>query len=396
MDEAGASGLRDDRNVCQLCGALENLSLCGGCRDTWYCSKDHQRAHWKQHKRKCKGRQQPKLKETASNSAREGVSTSASSDQQEATPEEPSVKLTTVPRPESKDRLTSEEYSTELQAYKSAAATTASAAEAPKESEHEETGLKTTDRSPEAVTPATSKSSTVRRKEAAGQLPVACQEGSGERYFLDARPFSQTLQSSKHTHRARRSASAMSPQGDTLDTKDTYLDILKSRFSVIAQYVVKCLNTYGICVIDGFLGEVTGQEILTEVKQLQDLGVMHQGQLVQSPSASSDNVDIRGDIITWVDGRGRACENIQFLVSCMDAVVQNCSSLMKGYTINERTKVLIWFFLPLKKAEKSPIYSNYCECGLSRFFNLSRISHEAISFLFFPFRLSLKNIFLYF
>ena len=344
MDEAGASGLRDDRNVCQLCGALENLSLCGGCRDTWYCSKDHQRAHWKQHKRKCKGRQQPKLKETASNSAREGVSTSASTDQQEATPEESSVKLTTVPRPESKDRLTSEEYSTELQAYKSAAATTAevtSAAEAPKESEHEETGLETTDRSPEAVTPATSKSSTVRRKEAAGQLPVACQEGSGERYFLDARPFSQTLQSSKHTHRARRSASAMSPQGDTLDTKDTYLDILKSRFSVIAQYVVKCLNTYGICVIDGFLGEVTGQEILTEVKQLQDLGVMHQGQLVHSPSATSDNVDIRGDIITWVDGRGRACENIQFLVSCMDAVVQNCSSLMKGYTINERTKVLI-------------------------------------------------------
>ena len=133
----------------------------------------------------------------------------------------------------------------------------------------------------------------------------------------------------------------MAPQGDTLDTKDTYLDILKSRFSVIAQYVVKCLNTYGICVIDGFLGEVTGQEILTEVKHLQDLGVMHQGQLVQSPSATSDNVDIRGDIITWVDGRGRACENIQFLVSCMDAVVQNCSSLMKGYTINELSLIHI-------------------------------------------------------
>ena len=339
-DEAGASGLRDDRNVCQLCGALENLSLCGGCRDTWYCSKDHQRAHWKQHKRKCKGRQQPKLKEVASSSSKEGISssgaTSASVDQQGSTSE---LSLTSFPNSEPKDRLTGE-----LQADKTAAATPSkltSAAEVPKETEYEKTNFEKTDSRQELMTPAQSKytqAGTARRKEIAGQLPAGCEEGI-ERYFLDTKPFSQTIQSSKHTDRARRSANAMSPQGATLDTKDTYLDILKSRFSVIAQYVVKCLNTYGICVIDGFLGEATGQEILTEVKQLQDRGVMRQGQLVQSPSASSDNIDIRGDIITWVDGRGRSCENIQFLVSCMDAVVQNCSTLMEGYTINERTKV---------------------------------------------------------
>ena len=36
-----------------------------------------------------------------------------------------------------------------------------------------------------------------------------------------------------------------------------------------------------------------------------------------------------------------------------------------------------------KGRKKSSFYINYCECGLSRFLNLSRISHEAISFSFF-------------
>ena len=347
-DEAGASGLRDDRNVCQLCGALENLSLCGGCRDTWYCSKDHQRAHWKQHKRKCKGRQQPKAKKPGASpsSPKEGVSSSASIGQQEAAAKD--LPPTTVAEPEAKDHSRGEEDSTELQADKTAAATAAeltSAAEVPEETKTEKTDLKAADPSKAQTTPAPPKSTqagdTTKRKETVGRVPVVPEEGSGERYFLDAKPYLQTIQSSKHTHRARRSASAMSPQGATVDTKDTYLDVLKSRFFVTAQYVVQCLNTYGICVIDGFLGEVTGKEVLSEVKQLQDRGVMQKGQLVHALPSTCANVEIRGDIITWVDGRGQFCENIQFLVSCMDAVVQNSSSLMNDYTINERTKVQI-------------------------------------------------------
>merc|ERR1711894_810822 len=39
--------------VCELCGTLENLLVCAGCKETYYCSKEHQRNHWKRHKPFC-------------------------------------------------------------------------------------------------------------------------------------------------------------------------------------------------------------------------------------------------------------------------------------------------------------------------------------------------------
>ncbi|KAK7493462.1 hypothetical protein BaRGS_00015362 [Batillaria attramentaria] len=340
-DGAAACGLRDDRNVCQLCGALENLSLCGGCRDTWYCCKDHQRAHWKQHKRKCKGKQQPKKAQppsSACEAAEDNASAKVTSEQTTATAD-----VSPEPKDSTHSDCVCEDQNAAASEADGVAAVVKSATasdvngdggDCPQD-QGTESGASLTFKTPHP--PASSSprkhTNTVKKQT---QLPAIAEEGNGERYFLNA---SQTLQSSKHTARARRSASAMSPKGSTVDTKDAYLDVLRSRFAVYAEYVVKCLQTYGLCVIDGFLGEITGQEILAEVKQLQELGVFHKGQLVHSASTSTDN--IRGDIITWVDGRGQLCENIQFLVSCMDAVVQNCSSLMDGYSINERTKAMV-------------------------------------------------------
>lgn len=313
-DGAADSGLRDERNVCRLCGALENLSLCGGCRDTWYCCKDHQRADWKEHKRKCKEKQAPKKDRSHSEKV------SAIHSKETATSAVSEAKHSVRSSGNEVDALVtvSSESAVDDNVTNSADAT----------------GKTQSEKCSPSSSSSTRKLSNEVKKQ--GRLPVIAEEG-GERYFLD-KPFSQTLQTSRHAACVRRSANAMSPRGTSLDSKDAYLDVLKSRFTVIAQYVVKCLYTYGICVIDGFLGEATGLEILAEVKQLQQLGVFRKGQLVHPASNTSDT--IRGDIITWVDGRGNVCENIQFLVSCMDAVVQNCSSLMEDYTINERTKVI--------------------------------------------------------
>jgi hypothetical protein len=40
--------------ACATCGSSAGLAACGGCRQEWYCCKDHQIAHWKEHKRDCK------------------------------------------------------------------------------------------------------------------------------------------------------------------------------------------------------------------------------------------------------------------------------------------------------------------------------------------------------
>lgn len=43
-----------DRQYCELCGKMENLLKCGRCRNSFYCSKEHQKQDWKKHKLICK------------------------------------------------------------------------------------------------------------------------------------------------------------------------------------------------------------------------------------------------------------------------------------------------------------------------------------------------------
>uniref|UniRef100_A0A674C1X5 Egl-9 family hypoxia inducible factor 1 n=1 Tax=Salmo trutta TaxID=8032 RepID=A0A674C1X5_SALTR len=39
-----------ESQYCELCGKMENLLKCGRCRNSFYCSKEHQKQHWKMHK----------------------------------------------------------------------------------------------------------------------------------------------------------------------------------------------------------------------------------------------------------------------------------------------------------------------------------------------------------
>ncbi|PIK62729.1 putative egl nine-like 1 [Apostichopus japonicus] len=38
----------------EVCNAIHNLKLCSGCHHAWYCSEEHQRKHWRTHRRNCK------------------------------------------------------------------------------------------------------------------------------------------------------------------------------------------------------------------------------------------------------------------------------------------------------------------------------------------------------
>ncbi|XP_056147359.1 egl nine homolog 1 isoform X2 [Lampris incognitus] len=54
MERQRALDLDRDRQYCELCGKMENLLKCGRCRSSFYCSKEHQKQHWKKHKLICK------------------------------------------------------------------------------------------------------------------------------------------------------------------------------------------------------------------------------------------------------------------------------------------------------------------------------------------------------
>ncbi|XP_051936454.1 egl nine homolog 1 isoform X5 [Hippocampus zosterae] len=52
--EKQQNDLERERQYCELCGKMENLLKCGRCRSSFYCSKEHQKQHWKEHKLICK------------------------------------------------------------------------------------------------------------------------------------------------------------------------------------------------------------------------------------------------------------------------------------------------------------------------------------------------------
>uniref|UniRef100_A0A3P9LYK8 hypoxia-inducible factor-proline dioxygenase n=1 Tax=Oryzias latipes TaxID=8090 RepID=A0A3P9LYK8_ORYLA len=218
-----------DRQYCELCGKMENLLKCGRCRSSFYCSKEHQKQHWKKHKLICKEVEKPlplKMK---------------------SEPGPPPGGDTRVQKP------------------------------------------------PETSPP-----------EPADPAQAAPEVSAGE-----------------------DGGSPATPNGQ----------VSSSLQKLALEVIVPCMNTHGICVVNGFLGEETGLSVLGDVKALYETGKFTDGQLVSQKSDSTR--DIRGDKIAWIEGREPGCEKIQFLMGRMDDLIRHCNGNLGNYTINGRTKAMV-------------------------------------------------------
>ncbi|XP_042599154.1 egl nine homolog 1-like [Cyprinus carpio] len=49
---------------------------------------------------------------------------------------------------------------------------------------------------------------------------------------------------------------------------------------LVLQYIVPCMNSYGLCIVDNFLGDRIGERVVQEVKRIHQSGNMQDGQLV--------------------------------------------------------------------------------------------------------------------
>ncbi|KAM9366030.1 egl nine homolog 1 isoform 2-T2 [Pholidichthys leucotaenia] len=217
--EKPPSELDRDRQYCELCGKMENLLKCGRCRSSFYCSKEHQKQHWKKHKLICK---------------------------------EPG-----------KAQISREK--------------------------------KSPGQGDDACSPQTANTET---------------PGVGGRTSEDGSDNNDTA----------------TPNGQT-GSSPTKLTV---------EYIITSMNSQGFCVVDNFLGSETGFGILENVKALYKTGRFTDGQLVSQKSDSNKN--IRGDKITWIEGREPGCEKIFFLMSRMDDLIRHCNGKLGNYKINGRTK----------------------------------------------------------
>jgi len=116
----------------------------------------------------------------------------------------------------------------------------------------------------------------------------------------------------------------------------------------VCKTVIKDMDSYGICVVDNFLGLDKGGEVLHEVLNMYDKGVFKDGQLVSTRMTNNDLKTIRSDQIAWIDGKEAFCKNIGHLIGRVDAVILRANQMTSNgklgkHTITGRTKVREYF-----------------------------------------------------
>lgn len=283
---SSSSSSERDRQYCELCGKMENLLRCGRCRSSFYCSKEHQRQDWKKHKLICRGGGTAAAAAAAAGGAAEARAG--------------------LPPPH--------------RAHSAGAAAAggggrpggavAAAPEAPGEAaplSHNRVA---------AAAAAAGGGET----EAAAPSPVP----SGEAVLL----YRDKSNLYPGGVQAGPGGAALRPNGQTKS-------LVPQRLAL--EYIVPCMNKHGICVVDDFLGKELGGLVAQEVRALHHTGRFTDGQLVSQKSDSSK--DIRGDKITWVEGKEPGCQTIRLLMNSMDDLIRHCSGKLGNYRINGRTKV---------------------------------------------------------
>ncbi|XP_064365328.1 egl nine homolog 1 isoform X3 [Dromaius novaehollandiae] len=278
----GGGSSERDRQYCELCGKMENLLRCGRCRSSFYCSKEHQRQDWKKHKLICRGG-------TGGAAAAAGGAA------------EPRGGHPTPPRARGAGAAAGGAAAGGAAA--GATAGEAAPAEAPAEAA--------------AAAPLTN------NHVAAGAASGPAEAAAGEAALL----YRDKSDLYPGGGQAGPGGAALRPNGQTKS-------LVPQRLAL--EYIVPCMNKHGICVVDDFLGKELGGLVAQEVRALHHTGRFTDGQLVSQKSDSSK--DIRGDKITWVEGKEPGCQTIRLLMNSMDDLIRHCNGKLGNYKINGRTK----------------------------------------------------------
>ncbi|GAB0187045.1 egl nine 1 [Grus japonensis] len=289
----GSSSSERDRQYCELCGKMENLLRCGRCRSSFYCSKEHQRQDWKKHKLICRGggtaaaaaaggAAEPRGGHPPPTRAHSAGAAAGGGSRAAGGVGAAAGKGAAPPPPEAPAEAAS------LTNNHVAAAAAGGEAEAPAA----------------AQSPSPSGEAVLLYRDKSNLYPGGVQAGPG--------------------------GAALRPNGQTKS-------LVPQRLAL--EYIVPCMNKHGICVVDDFLGKELGGLVAQEVRALHHTGRFTDGQLVSQKSDSSK--DIRGDKITWVEGKEPGCQTIRLLMNSMDDLIRHCNGKLGNYKINGRTKAMV-------------------------------------------------------
>ncbi|XP_023726166.1 egl nine homolog 1 isoform X1 [Cryptotermes secundus] len=313
----------DCRAACQVCGVTGRVFVCSRCKHVYYCSKEHQVLHFKKHKAFCKRNRVDKREDDNTQSL--------------------DSKKISVVQAESKEIVTNDARNSESELRVS-----------------DSTDTCDVDRSEGAV---------------AGNTSPITYEGSSESEILNAvteilspsldfisslsadslensiAPLSDMPSHERGTVTAPVNTNGFRTFPEINLVNDDPLPPFLHRqnrdkqLEEVCRNVIRDMDAYGVCVVDNFLGQEMGMAVLGEVTSMYKKGVFKDGQLV-SNRAKKNLKTIRGDQITWLDGKEKFCKNIGFLISQVDNIIVRANNMggngrMGDYTITGRTKAMV-------------------------------------------------------
>ncbi|XP_071447309.1 egl nine homolog 1 [Hetaerina americana] len=298
---------------CEQCGQESNLLRCSRCRTVYYCSKDHQKKHWKKHKSIC-------------GKTRVDKSDAENSSIQPDNPLDSVAKLKVREGSKSDnfERRYNEKTSESVD-WKSSVITFEGSAESEILNAGTETlspnlGEEGGNLNPENLCETDNNASKMPLNETSVGGLVLPNNGVG---FADSN-LACNCTIPPFLHRNHRENQWIIEE--------------------ICRNVIKDMDEYGVCMVDNFLGPQTGREVLKEVTGMYSKGVFTDGQLVSSKAKSAKT--IRGDQITWIDGKEKSCRNIGLLISKVDSIIITANKLknngkLGSYNIYGRTKAMV-------------------------------------------------------
>lgn len=277
-------------NHCELCGEMDNLMLCSRCRDTWYCCREHQKFHWKTHKRECGPRGAVVLEQSPINvNSYPPVTTTLQHYNNRPAVDHPIIN----------DRLPQTTSSSNLAQH-----------------------LQYVPQAPAEFIAAGSNEIGFHRSPSYPLTPI-----------VDSPTFCRGDSSDSGGLSMGHSRTPPSGGGAYMDQH-----VRMKQLQDLSDYVAKCMSQHGICVVDNFLGDVVGDKILEEVLDLHSRGCFQDGQLVNSRVGGESPQSIRGDKITWVEGTEKQHKMISHLISSLDTLLMYCGNRLT-FSIRGRTKV---------------------------------------------------------
>lgn len=314
-----------DVNVtCELCGSVGRLLRCSRCRSAYYCSKEHQTQDWKKHRLQCGDKSKPKP-------------------EKESTVNIPVIgkKSSTVSAVHSDTSLRKQVHSSRTESIQS---------------------IKNVDRNTSPITYEGSSENEIinARTEILNPLdflqpgvnnPSASDNSVSVKHnqmssYRDVTLQDQFIVQGKHPPELKDFSEIRLDNGGGIPPFLHRNDrVERDIIEEISRNVIKDMDAYGVCVVDDFLGLERGMAVLNEVIGMYETGVFKDGQLV-SNKVKKDLKTIRGDQITWIDGKESSCRNIGMLISEVDAVIMRANRManngkMGDYKINGRTKAMV-------------------------------------------------------